>query len=962
MIASKKPANPVKRPTSQKQSAQHEASQPTSVGNQHVSFTAMQRAYADPTQASPREMRALNHGFGNQAVNSLIQTKLTVGAVGDVYEQEANQIANQLVGNVSFNGESQVQHSPANLQASPDETIPSSGSFEVGNDVESGLASANGSGHALPNNLRQKFESHFGADLGHVRVHTDQRAADLSSRIQAMAFTRGSDIYLGQGRYNPGTRSGQWLLAHEVTHTLQQRGNSLQTLRLKQPGIQRWPWSKKKEEAPPKPKGTEKGDDGSTGQFKSNPIYEPKETEFTNPLYQPKSLMDEEAPKDGKPVISGPTNVQKGTLEEPSSSKVVLQPDETGGETTKNNVDQYRNILWDYVKDVQLKHGRIQQHAEILTQDHIDVQEGQGHFHELKERETQLQETLKQPAPKGSSFKEFVESRKNTQKMYDKCMESENTLLSALHETDFDAAERDAQERAIFAQNALISAENEKAAVEYCYDMVEEERTKVHKERDSLSRKDKKDPGKMKTLQTVEETSANRARELSQQAKMSRDVVLVKFAGTDSHITHVQKKLDRIPGIIRKTAGKIMGGVLSFLFSTVTLGIGDIQAKTNKKGYLGEGLEKKGNFKPTTVFHGMADKFRELRNNLKARPKGPSVLDVVSAVLRGINEIFLQPIINIAGKIALISGLLAMIPPVAPVMAPISAIAGMIALAAGLAKVGIDIVRLSIDGITALVNKDAKMQNILSGRFAQTSMESLSDVVSTTANAVAPGGKSALSGHGFLNPFDLGGVSGLIQHSGETGFVAKKIFGATGEAYTNLGSTALGLGLSAGGPLSDKPLKGGVSGGSTIYDLYNQPKGNKMSSSSNPTKTGTEPIEPRRPAWIGKERQKENELRKSVVEHKISQTATQTKTLKSKTDKVTSHLGEGESQSAKGTSKVATAEAQKLQGVTAEETEGARAQQDLFTEGHSTGQDLEGFIAHLLAELDQMDKNVKSAK
>lgn len=69
-----------------------------------------------------------------------------------------------------------------------------------------------------------RMEHAFGADFSGVRLHTDREAAGMSAGIQARAFTHGNDIYFGEGQFRPDTRSGQQLLAHELTHTIQQTG------------------------------------------------------------------------------------------------------------------------------------------------------------------------------------------------------------------------------------------------------------------------------------------------------------------------------------------------------------------------------------------------------------------------------------------------------------------------------------------------------------------------------------------------------------------------------------------------------------------------------------------------------------------------------------------------------------------------------------------------------------------
>ncbi|MEJ2212092.1 MAG: DUF4157 domain-containing protein, partial [Anaerolineae bacterium] len=68
------------------------------------------------------------------------------------------------------------------------------------------------------------MEPRFGADFGGVRVHTGGDAVQLTQHVQAQAFTHGQDVYFGAGKYNPGTDAGKHLLAHELTHVVQQTG------------------------------------------------------------------------------------------------------------------------------------------------------------------------------------------------------------------------------------------------------------------------------------------------------------------------------------------------------------------------------------------------------------------------------------------------------------------------------------------------------------------------------------------------------------------------------------------------------------------------------------------------------------------------------------------------------------------------------------------------------------------
>jgi hypothetical protein len=81
-----------------------------------------------------------------------------------------------------------------------------------------------GAGSSLPEGTRQQMEGFFGADMSGVRVHADDEASVLSWELNASAFTVGSDVFLAEGKYNPGTTEGQALLAHELTHVGQQTG------------------------------------------------------------------------------------------------------------------------------------------------------------------------------------------------------------------------------------------------------------------------------------------------------------------------------------------------------------------------------------------------------------------------------------------------------------------------------------------------------------------------------------------------------------------------------------------------------------------------------------------------------------------------------------------------------------------------------------------------------------------
>lgn len=99
---------------------------------------------------------------------------------------------------------------------------------DVGNDIEGQIESARGGGQAMDDNTRSNMESAFGADFSNVRVHTDAQSSELNNSVQAKAFTTGQDIFFNKGQYDPKSSSGQELLAHELTHVVQQNGPAVQ--------------------------------------------------------------------------------------------------------------------------------------------------------------------------------------------------------------------------------------------------------------------------------------------------------------------------------------------------------------------------------------------------------------------------------------------------------------------------------------------------------------------------------------------------------------------------------------------------------------------------------------------------------------------------------------------------------------------------------------------------------------
>jgi hypothetical protein len=171
---------------------------------------------------------------GSQAFelsDAIAQAKLSVGPAVDPYEREADAVADSVVQSIRSGGSASPGPAARRSEPAAQRIRRSAGSIgakggEVDADTDRAIQSSRGGGSAMPDDARSKMETAFGADFSGVRVHEDAQAADLSNRIQAKAFTVGSDVYFRDGMPDTNTSSGQHLLAHELTHTIQQGGTA----------------------------------------------------------------------------------------------------------------------------------------------------------------------------------------------------------------------------------------------------------------------------------------------------------------------------------------------------------------------------------------------------------------------------------------------------------------------------------------------------------------------------------------------------------------------------------------------------------------------------------------------------------------------------------------------------------------------------------------------------------------
>ncbi len=185
-----------------------------------------------------------------------LQPKLTAGAPDDAFEREADRVAEDVmrmpepaeggegsagppvptassarpaIQRLSPESDEEVRRQPMEEpEEEPEEPLQAKAMPgripQLTPDLRSRLGALQGAGAPLPPSERAFFEPRFGSDFGGVRVHTGSEATDLARRVAARAFTLGRSVVFGAGQYAPGTTAGRALLAHELTHVVQQDG------------------------------------------------------------------------------------------------------------------------------------------------------------------------------------------------------------------------------------------------------------------------------------------------------------------------------------------------------------------------------------------------------------------------------------------------------------------------------------------------------------------------------------------------------------------------------------------------------------------------------------------------------------------------------------------------------------------------------------------------------------------
>ena len=202
---------------------------------------ARQAPAAAPAREPGRAPLPAGFSIGRIAV----QAKLEMGRPGDAWEREADRVAEQVVG-MGFvppgaaplpitragagAGVVSRQEEPEEDEEHRDGSHPSrlsakevpGATLSIPAGVAAEIAALPGGGRPLDTQVRAFVEPRFGYDFGRVRVHTDERAARTTRAVGARAYAVGRDVVFAPGEYRPDTADGRRLLAHELTHVVQQ--------------------------------------------------------------------------------------------------------------------------------------------------------------------------------------------------------------------------------------------------------------------------------------------------------------------------------------------------------------------------------------------------------------------------------------------------------------------------------------------------------------------------------------------------------------------------------------------------------------------------------------------------------------------------------------------------------------------------------------------------------------------
>ena len=241
----------------------------------HLSRLYNHRNAQTPESKKEGPFFSKKHADDTKSKATFFQAKLSVNKPGDKYEQEADTVANKVVNNTIAKPLVQ-QKQISNIQrlsTSTEDEIPGTNDARMKHDkdiqravvpekekdkkiqkmdaaekdeegtissiqqkstndssgaspqLSSRIEQTSGKGKSLPKNTLHEMNTSFGVNFNKVNIHTNSEATDMNKELSAHAFTHGSDIYFNAGKFDPASVEGKRLLAHELTHVVQQTGD-----------------------------------------------------------------------------------------------------------------------------------------------------------------------------------------------------------------------------------------------------------------------------------------------------------------------------------------------------------------------------------------------------------------------------------------------------------------------------------------------------------------------------------------------------------------------------------------------------------------------------------------------------------------------------------------------------------------------------------------------------------------
>jgi len=201
-------------------------------------------------ESSKQPFFSKQNDTNNNSKGSFFQAKLSVNKPGDSFEKEADSVANTVLNHsnqkpqiqqnrinsvqkqtadpekkklneiqkMNGNAEDEKKKSKKPLQRKP-EVNTTTASPQISSKIEQTA----GKGNALPKSTQLEMSSAFGVDFSNVKVHHDNESGRMNKVLGAQAFTHGNDIYFNEGKYDTNSSTGKFLLAHELTHVVQQQ-------------------------------------------------------------------------------------------------------------------------------------------------------------------------------------------------------------------------------------------------------------------------------------------------------------------------------------------------------------------------------------------------------------------------------------------------------------------------------------------------------------------------------------------------------------------------------------------------------------------------------------------------------------------------------------------------------------------------------------------------------------------